>query len=88
MLIRQKDQELANLKKELDIAKHEGNSIRSQDDLNYRQQQDNQRQMHELERHLYDTQKNSKEEKAKMLAEMNELRHEIENLHYSNVRFI
>jgi hypothetical protein len=81
MILRQKDIEIANLKKELDIARQEFAAIRSQEDISYRQQQDSQRQLYDLERAL----KSSQLENSRLHEEMSDLKQEVETLHYSNV---
>lgn len=81
MILRQKDIEIANLKKELDIARQELAALRSQEDISYRQQQDSQRQLYDLERALKSTQL----ENNRLLEEMSDLKQEVETLHYSNV---
>ena len=81
MILRQKDIEISNLKKELDIARQELAALRSQDDINYRQQQDGQRLLYDLERAF----KSSQLENSRLLEEISDLKQEVETLHYSNV---
>jgi hypothetical protein len=81
MILRQKDIENANLKKELDIARQELAALRSHEDISYRQQQDSQRQLYDLERAL----KSSQLENNRLHEEMSDLKQEVETLHYSNV---